>query len=106
MTEKRTIIEWRRSTESADLIYDEVLNRLDYLLPMGQTDIGDEMRSVLRIAYMIRHSQDRFAAKDDERVLSVLLELLARVETEAANFLALDAWVESWRNDEKGNANA
>lgn len=106
MTEKRTIIEWRGNRHAVGMIVDEIGNRLDHALPKGQTSIGDEMRAALSVAYALRLNGYRFDARADEAVLSVVLELLARVESELAAFAELDAWVESWHNDEKGAANA
>lgn len=104
--EKRTIIEWRQGHEHAGMIVDELTNRLDHALPQGQTIIGDEMRAALRVAYALRVNGYRFDARDDEAVLSLVMELLARVESELAAFAELDAWVESWHDDEKGAENA
>ena len=91
-----TVREWRRSRSGAEGVYVELVNRIDAILPAGQSTIGDELRDALNLANYARLGGHRTWS---EGTLVVVVELLARVESEleedAVRSAELDAWYRS-----------
>lgn len=109
MSEYRTLVAWRENDDLVDEIHDELLNRIDFCLPKGSSDVGDEMRRALSVALTLRkypHTtllHDRGGSDMTQRMLlGMVLHMIAMVEELNQRWIDFDAWV----TEQEAEANA
>lgn len=100
-----SVREWRRGPDYAEGVALELAARIDYVLPPGQHNVGDELRAALRVAteyaYLTPVCGNASAA-----IVVVVIELLARIEAELEADEIRAAELDDWYRRVHGGADA